>query len=228
MTVGQLAEEIATELGEPYGDPDVGLQFERWVSETIADIYGLEEWIFAMGAVDLELEQGGSTYDLDAEVGTVRALVDKSTGEPLEGTTRETLIRRCADLSESGDPEAWFLEGVDSNTGQLRLRVWPVPTGGRTLDLQYTKLAPLLDEASDAVSVPPDVIRAARHGVRARFYENAGDGDGADRATLRLSQALATLRRRYVHHTGVDRKVRFGDLSRTSFTTPRLPRNIPG
>jgi hypothetical protein len=39
MTVGQLAEEVATEMGESYGNPDVALQFERWVSEVTGELW---------------------------------------------------------------------------------------------------------------------------------------------------------------------------------------------
>lgn len=225
-TVAQIAEEVATELGEAYGNPDIALQFERWVADATAEFWDSEEWLFTMGAYTLPAIQGEPSTILPAEVGAVRLVIDTTTGEPLEGTTRETLVRRCADLTDEGEPESWFIEGIDASG--LILRLWPVPSADRDYEVQYTKLCPTLDEADDSLPVPVDVVRALKHAVRARYHENADELDHADRAQARYGAALVALKKRYLHNTGVDRKIRFGDLNRTYLPhpVPRVPRSI--
>ena len=92
MTVGQLAEEVATEMGESYGNPDVALQFERWVADVTGELWDSAEWLFTLGSDQIDAAPGTTTYDLLHTVSAVRLVIDQTTGEPLEGSTREMLV----------------------------------------------------------------------------------------------------------------------------------------
>lgn len=226
-TVAELAEKVATELGEPYGNPDVALQFERWVIEVTGELWDSEEWYFTLGSYTLEAENGVARYTLPADIGAVRLVVETSTGEPLDGTTRETLTRRCADLTDTGTPSAWFIDGIETD-GRLVLRLWQVPSADQDYEVQYSKLAPALEDGEDAVPLPPDTHRAIMHGVRARYHENADEMDHSDRSQARYAAALGSLKKRYLSPLGLDRRIRFGDLNNSyaPHPVPRVPRSI--
>jgi hypothetical protein len=228
MTLGTLAEELATEMGEPYSDLDVSRIFEQWVSEAIEELYHAEQWEFSTGTTSFVSVAGTATYTMGTTVGSVRIITDRAAGLVLEGRTRESLMRAGADLTLSGTPEAWCLESADPTTGALIVRLWKVPTSVLNYDVLYTKLPATLSTAS-VIPLPPDTLRAVRHAVRAMYYENEGERpDAVQRARASYEEALEALRRRYLWHTGANHRVRFGDLSRqfAGFPVPRLPRSV--
>lgn len=229
-TVASIAEEVATELGEGYGDPDVGSQFDNWVIQAIGELFDTAEWSFALTSTTFPSVAGTAQYDLSTTIATVRSAVDGTDGVALLGTTLESLLLGGTDLTDSGIPYLWYVSSFDSTDGSLKLSLWPVPTSVRTYTVHGTKSMSSLTSAS-VLPIPGDVSRAVKSAVRALYYENAEYPDAltkADRWRGQYEQALVGLRSRYLHHAGVDFQIRFGDIARNRMIPPgpRFPPTI--
>jgi hypothetical protein len=228
FTVGGLAEELATELGEAYGDQDVNFQFRRWVAEGVAEICEFAEWFFTLATSTIVTVAGTSTYALPADCGSIRYLVDSSTGDRLSGVRADDLLRGGHRLTTQATPTHWFLTTLDPSTTVVSVQFYPVPNAVKTYALHYTKLTPELEEETDVVPLPYDAMRAVRNFVRASFYDNAGEGALADKHRERFTEALLALQKRYQNSPGIERQMQYNDLprARTRLPMPRFPRTI--
>jgi hypothetical protein len=225
-TVSSLAEELATEAGEQYGDYDITRQFDAWVSEVAETITGAEKWPFLMGLVELLTSADARTYELGSSQGDITAIQKQDESRTLEYLSREDLLRRGVDLLSTGEPKFWYYDEL-SDDAFLTVALWPVPDATYLYWAHRERTTAQLDEVDDTViPLPADFLPAVREGVRGYYRESIGDSRGATAAWGRFAEKLRALRSRYLTPRGQRRVMQITDLSpRASFALPRLPSN---
>jgi hypothetical protein len=235
MTIRELARELASEMGEVYSDPEIADQFDRFVAQASRDVLMADNWQFMHGSSALSSVAGTAEYDMSTGVpyaGDVGSVYNETLRVRLVGKSKEQLLRDGANLADSGTPAAWVLEGADFATGQLVLRLWPVPDAVHTYTVHFRAFPPSGQfTADDDIRLPFPALDAVRHKVRVYYFENSDEGSNEaaiGRWEARYAQAIEALRRKYVWSPGIDRQISFGDLPRrgSSFPIPRFPRTI--
>lgn len=252
MLVSALAEELATELGEAYSDPDVASQFCRWVIEAVSELWDQENWSFSERTIWFDYFQGGGQIWLAPSDNnnffpsrkggalTVRSVVDEGSTARLEGTTREDLERAGMDIWTEGTPTHWYYDGVFDGTlaliggqpdmGVPAISLFPQPSADGQIRVTVTYATPGTLEETDELPVPTDAFRALRENVRMRFWENAAKLELAAVCSKRWQDAVGALRRRYVSRTELDHRLGYRDIRGRGprWPVPRIPLNIPG
>lgn len=211
--VSSLAEELATEAGQQYGDYDTARQFDAWVGESVETITGAEKWPFLQGAVELSTSIDARTYELGETHGDITLIQKQDDARTLTYMAREDLVRRGVNLLESGEPTVWYYDEL-SDDGQLTLAVWPVPDAVYTYLVHRERTTAQLnnDEGSATIPLPVDFFPAVRECVRGHYRESIGDTTGAASAWARYAIKLAALRSRYLAPRAQRRVMQVSDV----------------
>lgn len=222
MTVEQLAEEIATEQGESYADQDVRLQMIGWVKEVVDDVIHYCEWTFRYATQALVSSPGVATYPLLPDTTAVRAVSDDASGLPVSFVDLSALVSRGISLTATGNPSIAAFAGEQD--GVLLVRLWPVPVSARTYTFLTLKASPTLAD-TDTLPLPAPLLKAVRAGVRARYFENADDGNGQQREMKKYEQELMRQRESFVFSGALNRRMGVTDLPArsTGFDIARFP-----
>lgn len=231
MTVSQIAEEAANEVGEQYSDADVAYRFQRWVADCAAELFGMNEWPFLRSSFVGATVAAQANYEFTDDVaGTVES-VQYGSGDSairLEGTTRDRLLALGINLAQAGTPTHWYVNGVDA-TGGIRIAMWPVPDAVSAFTAWLTQPDPVLDTAASTLLMPRDVLRTIRYCVVLRYHEQSDDSSDKTVAAARerYSLALTGLLDRYINNAGVNREIRFTRATNDPIFMPlREPRYI--
>src|SRR5262245_33964687 len=103
MTLDGLAQELATEFGEQYGDLDIADQFQRWTQETYEEVVGQARWFFKNGEENLSPVAGQSVYTLPTTVSEIRtAFINSTPPTRVAYCAVERLIARGENLALAG------------------------------------------------------------------------------------------------------------------------------
>jgi hypothetical protein len=203
MTLDSLAQVMATEFGEQYGDLDIADQFRDWTQEVFEEVVGDARWFFKNGSTDIVPVLGQAVYTLPVGVAEVRTAYIPTTPKParVAYSSVERLLARGANLGEPGTPRAWHYCGIDSTTTAQKVRLWPVPdaaflaTGLHVVLETVNRPEALL--TTDTIPLPPEYIRVMRDGIRFKVKFNDGDLEGASLAHQRFSSGLDRLNMRF-------------------------------
>jgi hypothetical protein len=97
-----------------------------------------------------------------------------------------------------GQPTWWYLAGVDTSTGGLKIRLYPLPADEEHYIVKvYGVGRPLTLGDTDFIPVPEDFLIPLRHGVRARVYLNQNDLQSAQVSQTTYQGLLAGLNARF-------------------------------
>jgi hypothetical protein len=227
-TNSSLAEELATELGEAYKDPEIQRQFKQWVSECVEMILAAARWPFATGVGGVTTSADTRTYELGAGHGDVRIIqeVDQSTTLPY--FVLEELQSQGFDIRQTGKPVLWYYDAL-SDEGYLVIGFWPVPDAAYSYHIYRDTVNGALDDSADVtIPLPADFLQVIRDGVRALYRENTENAALAQLAWQRYTQKLGLLRDRYLSPQAGRFALRAVDLPAfTLFDRPRLPSDYP-
>lgn len=203
MTLDQLAQEMATEFGEQYGDLDIADQFQRWTQETYEEVVSDARWFFKNGEETVTPVAGTATYTLPATVSEIRMAYVNTTPRPsrVAYSAVERLLARGENLAEAGTPRAWYYAGIDSSTTAKKIKFWPVPDAafvatGNVVVLE-TISRPESLSATDTIPLPSEYIRVLRDGIRFRVKFNDNDLEGAQAAHSKFLSGLDRLNMRF-------------------------------
>jgi hypothetical protein len=206
MTLDGLAQEMATEFGEQYGDLDIADQFKKWTQQAYEEVVANARWLFRNNRVAVTLVAGTSVYTLAATVSQIRAAYLSNAGQTLQQTvaycTVERLRARGEALGETGTPLAWFYSGWDSATHAMKVQVWPVPDASAvaTWPTMYLDVVerPLTLVASDTIPLPVEYLNVIRDCVRYHVKMNDGDVEQARAFRTLYSDGIAQLNQQYL------------------------------
>lgn len=198
MTRDQLAQELATELGEQYGDLDVADQFQKWVDEAYLDIAASARWFWLNALVTVVPVAAQAEYSL-TDTSEVRIItINSDPPGRVAYSTVERLISRGETLVEEGTPRAWYKSG--GSGAALKISLWPVPSAafvalGAAAHLKvFTVARPTGSIAADPVTLLMDeFIPVLRDGVRYRARMADEDTEGARAFHTLYSEGLSAL-----------------------------------
>jgi hypothetical protein len=113
---------------------------KRWINSAINELCEVARWPFLHATVT-----NAAPLAL-TDVRHVISVVDDTTGRELRGMNREDILTTVStDLTTTGAPSVWYLEGTT-------LRVYPVSTD--SLNVRYIAVPPDLVAAADVCVVP--------------------------------------------------------------------------
>lgn len=161
LVTATLGSATITSIGTPFTSAMTGRQisigthrqyfFVNYVSTsslTIQDGEGNDYLWPAETEVDTSWRIFKTIYALPATADGVISLVGDYPMEELDGG-RERLDAMDPDrLTTNNHPTYWYYAGAHATTFDREVEVWPVPTEGRLLRGQYTRMAPTLSAAS--------------------------------------------------------------------------------
>jgi len=174
ITLDNFANEMATEFGEQYSNPDVALLFQRWTQEVFGEIVSSGRWASQNGFQSVTFTPGTASYTLDAEVSEVKTVTDLTAAAEIAYFEVERLISRGEDLTASGVPTVWFYDGIDTTSVAFKVRFWKVPNDSRTVQVHYLKQPPTL-ALDENIPLPGEFLDVLRLGVRALGRMNEND-----------------------------------------------------
>lgn len=203
MTLDELAQQMATEFGEQYGDLDIADQFQKWVQETYEEVVADARWFFKNSSEEITPVAGTAVYTLPTTVSEIRAAYINSTPKParVSYSAVERLLARGENLAAPGTPRAWYYAGIDPNTTAKKIKFWPVPdaafaaTGNKVI--LETINRPETLALTDTIPLPTEYIRVIRDGVRYRVKFNDNDLDGSRASYTVFREGLARLNARF-------------------------------
>lgn len=161
LVTATLGSATVTSIGTPFTSAMTGRQisigthrqyfFVNYVSTsslTIQDGEGNDYLWPAETEVDTSWRIFKTIYALPATADGVISLVGDYPMEELDGG-RERLDAMDPDrLTTNNHPTYWYYAGAHATTFDREVEVWPVPTEGRLLRGQFTRMAPTLSAAS--------------------------------------------------------------------------------
>lgn len=130
MTFDELVDEVQARGFAHISDARVG----RWVNAAVWELHGMLDWPF------LEKSVTGTAPLTVSDLGTVELVTDETNDLPLQHCPWRTLKERHGDLSESGNPE-WFYIAWPSGTPAIA--TYPV-SSSVTIGVQYWRATPSL------------------------------------------------------------------------------------
>lgn len=212
MTLNDLAQRVATEFGEQYGDPEIAEQYRTWAQETLDEIALDSRWMFRNASIEVVPVIGQAEYTLDVTIDEVKAVYLTQSGVARPGIVayhpKERLLARGLNPTDAGTPEAWWYSGIDAGTTALKITVYKVPdaafvtTQSGRIILDVIKRPSVL-ASSDTVPLPPAYILVAYEGIRFRSSLNEGEEKKAEAYFARFNDRLSKLNRRYHGDEGV-------------------------
>jgi hypothetical protein len=205
MTLDGLAQEMATEFGEQYGDLDIADQFKKWTQQAYEEVVSSARWLFRNARVAVSLVASTSTYTLAPAVSQIRAAYLSNAGQTTQQRvaycTVERLRARGEALGEAGTPEAWFYSGWDNASQAIKVQVWPVPDASAvaTWPTMYLEVLerPTTLAAADAIPLPVEYLNVIRDCIRYHVKMNDGDVEQARAFRTLYSEGLASLNQQY-------------------------------
>lgn len=170
MTFAELQDEFK-DRGYHYVDP---ARYKRWLNQAYLELCESDDWPF------LETETSSTAPLTISDLRQVLYVYDSTNDNALTGRDQRTMHERDPDLTATGNPENWYLEGTDT------LNVWP-PNTDVTIQVRYLEVPDEMSDDSDEPVVPSRfqnlivdgaVIRALRNSEeyeRAQILRNDWD-----------------------------------------------------
>ena len=129
------------------------------------------------------------TYQLAADVLTPHSFIDQSNNQPLGIVGWDALDLADPDRGETGDVDVVTIEGVDSVTGQILVRLYPIhSTTGDVIRYRYLAYVPDWTSSDDSTEldrwIPEWLQPTLIFGATELYKQEKGDYEGAliDRA----------------------------------------------
>lgn len=202
-TLNQIAEEMALEVGEQYGDLDVADQFQKWAQEAIDEVYSDTRWFFKNAVEDVSPVAGTAEYQLSSTVSEIRDIRIPALTTRIAYFPIERINARGWSLSEAGTPKAWYHSGTGT-AGELKISFYPVPDAAfitaiaadPVIEVHTLKRPPQLG-ISDNVPLPQEYIRLIKDGVRYRVCLGDKDMQGYEASRRSFMEGLMRLNNRF-------------------------------
>jgi len=223
-TYGDIAEQIAVELGKDPDEPDYNAMLVVFLAEGITYIWNQLCWYFGRENEEIVVEDGVSEYPLTFYHSDVICMQILETGQeviykPIEAIISDNdPLTRAADLEilEGEDPEVidphigypttWHMKGLDLSTPSTSpmvsvFRLHPVPVLGdddvMTLLVVCNKRLAVQPIAGNNLPVSFEFFAPLRYYGLMRAYSADQDQANADRYGKLLSDTLAGMIPRY-------------------------------
>lgn len=181
MQFSDLQTEFFERGFEDLNDAGVGLaRAKRWLNQAYLEICDYDHWPF------LEATQTGTAPLTISDLRTIIYVTDTTNDLALPGEDWRTVRDIDPDLTQTGNPELWYLEGTTT------LKVWP-PNTDASLSVRYLKVPAELSAGTD---IP---IFAARwhdlivDGAVVRGYKNKDNFDAASAVRNEWERGMAQM-----------------------------------
>lgn len=202
-TLNQLAEEMALETGETFGDLDVAEQFRTWAQEAIDEVYADTRWFFKNATENIAPVAGVAEYQLTSTVSEIRDLTIPALTRRIAYFPVERINARGWSLSEQGTPRAWYHSGTGS-AGEIKISLFPVPNAAfitaiaanPVITAHTLKRPPQLGD-DDNIPLPQEYIRLLRDGVRYRVALQDKDIQSYEASRKSFMEGLLRLNQRF-------------------------------
>lgn len=187
MTKNELAQELAVEAGEQFDDIDVKEQFESWVQQAVDSVYAVSPWFYRNSEETINTVASTKTYTLaaskirDVAIGTKHIVY-----APVE-----RLISRQKNLALLGQPDYWYLDGLDASN-QLKISFQPVPDAVYAVTVHGTQ-RPADLASGDTIPLPKEFLEAVRSKVRSLLAMSDKDYNAASIFAQQFEQQLGLL-----------------------------------
>lgn len=187
MTVDQFAEQVASQNGEVYTDPDTADLFRQWVQEVSDDLWQAAPWYFRNRISQKTISAGVRTLEILADsVITSIAITGttnpdtSSVGKPIVYKPFERMLSRPNTnvYADTGTPVVWWFETEGADSTFVKLAFYKVPDYDYNIDVHQLLAAPVL-AAATVLPYPQDFFPALTAGMRAKLKMNDGDVQAA-------------------------------------------------
>jgi hypothetical protein len=205
MTLGELAEEVAVELGEQYTDSDIAAQYLKWAQQTYEEIVGDGRWVMRNATQGFLTTESVSEYELDSTVSEIRTLYrvpyifESFAPREIAYLAVESLVARLVerglDINAQGAPQFWHYAAPATN-GNHRITLYPEPDTIYSIRAEVVTKPEILTSTS-TIPLPADFNGVLKDGVRKRALMNDKDVEGAKAYHTMFADGLRLLRMRF-------------------------------
>lgn len=196
LTAGEIVTQAMYELGElSQGEDPSGEEMEDGLLRLNAMLrsWSGEGNLFREASGTLTLPAGTASGTLPADVRDVSSVrYVGSFNRPLAQWNRSQFYS-VPNRTQTGTPIAYYVsESISGRT----LTVWPVPSAGATLELDYSRVAQTVTDPSETVDVPEEWQEALILGLASRLASMFGTTETAPQKVARLDSRAQALYQR--------------------------------
>ena len=213
-TVNQLAQTLATEIGESTSNANYIATVEEWIKECVDEIGDAKRWNYLYSIGPLNTVASTRTYNLTVAFQQEIAARFTDGSGILTATTKDKIINTGEKLETTGKPNWWYPEAYDITNEKLTLGLYYTPDAVYALEFFGFLIQQELTTSSK-LPFPRNFIRVLKDGVRAKIREDDKNFQGAQLSRAAFKRGISELVSATLYGGEVSR-LGYSDLSNTS------------